>query len=126
MVEQPSTGDLHILTGAGRIHVVRPSALGHVEEAIQPVQYYHPQLRSSFWMRLSFSPCGRYLASGSSAGGVMTWDTEAKGVSSTAGRGIVREVKASRLELGNSAYTMCREREVTAVDWGHDMVRKPS
>jgi denticleless len=122
MVEQPSTGDLHILTGTGRVHVVRPSAMGDLREAIQPVEYYHDQLRSSFWMRLAFSPCGRYLAGGSASGGVMTWDTSLRGTRSSAG--ILKEIRATRLGLGPSAYT-AREREVSAVDWGHDMVSRP-
>ena len=125
MVEQPSTGDLHILTADSKVHVVRPAALlsgcSGTDEAVQPVRYSHPELRSSFWMGLSFSPCGRYLASGSSRGGVMTWDTQlqsAKGYN-VAG---MRDVVATKIGLGDAAQGWEREREVNAVDWGYDMV----
>jgi denticleless len=125
MIEQPSTGDLHILTADSKVHVVRPSALvsgcSGTEEAIQPIRYTHPELRSSFWMGLSFSPCGRYLASGSSRGGVMTWDT-----CPTATRGYnvsgMRDVVATKIGLGDAVQGWEREREVNAVDWGYDMV----
>lgn len=119
MCEQPSTGDLHVLTGDSKIHVVRPSlnVAGDNSDLIQPVRYVHPELRSNFWMGISFSPCGRYLASGSTKGGVMTWDTASRARSV---RGSVNEVVATRLNLGESCDG--REREVNAVDWGYDMV----
>jgi denticleless len=119
MCEQPSTGDLHILTGDSKIHVVRPSlnVAGDNSDLIQPVRYVHPELRSNFWMGISFSPCGRYLASGSTKGGVMAWDTASRPRSV---RGSVNEVVATRLSLGESCDG--REREVNAVDWGYDMV----
>ena len=121
LAEQPGTGDLFALTGDSKINVLRPSAAMTPEdltwtEAIQPVQCTHPDLRSNFWMGLSFSPCGRYLASGSSKGGVMTWDT---GDSSSVQRHGVRQVMATNLQLSNDG----RDREVSAVDWGYDMVR---
>lgn len=122
MVEQPSSGDLHMLTSDSKIHVVRPSAglcmSAPVSETILPVQYTHPMLQSTYWMRLAFSPCGRYLASGSSRGGLMTWDTERWASPFTSGPG-VRMEHATRLDLGPSFR---REREISTVDWGYDMV----
>lgn len=133
MTEQPTTGDLHILTADSRVHVVRPSAMLHssstlgTDEAIQPVRYSHPQLGSTYWMGLSFSPCGRYLASGSTKGGVMTWDTDSARAHG-AGYNVkeVSEVVATRVGLGPQSHGWEREREVNAVDWGYDMVRSPS
>ena len=136
MVEQPTTGDLHILTGDSQIHVVRPTAatsctssgglgsLGLLSEAIQPVKYTHPELRSTFWMGLAFSPCGRYLASGSARRGLMTWDV-ARNDSNVVrlGAGGAREVVATRLGMGDGwRGSQERDREVNAVDWGYDMV----
>ena len=50
----------------------------------------------------------------------MTWDTEDR----VDNRG---EVKATRLSLGTGgvAWSGAREREVSAVDWGRDLVRVP-
>lgn len=125
MAEQPTTGDLHVLTGDSKVHVLRPSAVvsapsDSLAEAIQPIRYTHPELKSSFWMGLAFSSCGRYLASGSSRGGVMTWDTKQVSM----GRGVVTEVTATRLGMGTSweGLVSGRDREVNAVDWGYDMV----
>ena len=123
MVEQPNSGDLHILTADSKIHVVRPSASAYPAEAVQPVQYTHPELRSSFWMGLAFSPCGRYLASGSARGGLMTWDTEARNVRGY-NRSVMTEVQATKLGMGQSWDGTGKEREVNAVDWGYDMVSR--
>ena len=124
MVEQPTTGDLFALTADSKVHVLRPSAAqpqGATEslaEAIQPVTYGHPHLRSNFWISLAFSPCGRYLASGSPKGGIMTWDTAAySGVS----RHGVQEIIGTRFGMGPGTG----DREINAVDWGYDMVSRP-
>lgn len=124
MVEQPSTGDVHILTADSRIHAVRPSATTTQAEAIQPVQYTHSELRSSFWMGLAFSPCGRYLASGSARGGLMTWDTEAKSAKGYNRQRTTTEVNATKLGMDHTWDGTGKEREVNAVDWGYDMVSK--
>lgn len=118
MVEQPSTGDIHLLSADSKIHVVRPSALDGEDEAIQPVRYTHSDLRSTYWMKISFSPCGKYLASGSSRGGMMTWDTQLPRVQNG-----MREVTATRISAGQVVCDeQVREQEVHAVDWGYDMV----
>jgi denticleless len=145
MAEQPSTGDIHILTADTKIHVVRPG-LGSDQESAQDVRYVHDQLRSTYWMKIAFSPDGRYLASGSSRGGLMCWDTQKsiRGWGSCmggGGRGAeegewkdgvrtrdgVREVSAKRLGMGLDQVGGGRrekDREVTAVDWGYDMVSR--
>lgn len=121
LVESPTTGDLFALCGDSKIHTLRPAyaAVGHTDTheeqpdlaAILPGTYTDPNLLvSSFYLRASVSPDGKSLACGSGRGGVMTWDVNGKPDS----RG---EVKATRLSLGVHG-----DREVSAIDWGHDMV----
>lgn len=123
LLECPLSGDLYTLCGDSKVHVLRPSAFTSTEEppnpeAIQPRTYTDPNLLvSSFYIRMAISPDGRYLSSGSCKGGVMTWDT----------KGPVDEwdeVNATRLSLGMGgvAWPEGREREVSAVDWGKDLV----
>lgn len=114
LCEDARTGDLYALCGDSQIHVLRPSAV-HTEsisEAILPYKYAHPDLLTrSFYIRMSLSSDGRYLACGSSHAGVMTWDTShAKGTPSS--------ILASRLPIPSESNP-----EVIAVDWGRDMVR---
>lgn len=68
---------------------------------------------------MAISPDGRYLSSGSCKGGVMTWDIEASGNRDG-------EVDATRLSLGMGgvAWPDGKEREVSAVDWGKDLVSR--
>lgn len=126
LVESPTTGDLFALCGDSKIHALRPAyaAVGHADSsaeadagsepdltAILPGTYTDPNLLvSSFYLRASVSPDGKSLACGSGRGGVMTWDIDGKPDS----RG---EIKATRLSLGVHG-----DREVSAIDWGHDMV----
>lgn len=78
--------------------------------AILPGTYTDPNLLvSSFYLRASISPDGERLACGSGRGGVMTWDVDGK----PDDRG---EIGATRLSLGVKG-----DREVSAIDWGHDM-----
>lgn len=124
LVESPTTGDLFALCGDSKIHTLRPAyaAVGHTDgqteepdlAAILPGTYTDPNLLvSSFYLRASVSPDGNSLACGSGRGGVMTWDVNGKPDS----RG---EIKATRLSLGVHG-----DREVSAIDWGHDMVCPP-
>lgn len=59
----------------------------------------------SFYVKIATSPCGKWLASGSSGGGVYIWDVAARSY----GPRIAVELQASRQEIG-------------AVDWSSDMV----
>lgn len=65
--------------------------------------YSHPAfISSSFYLRLSLSPCSRYLASGSVDGSLFLWDTESP------------TERAVRL-VGHT-------KEVSGVDWAQDVV----
>lgn len=110
LCEDPRTGDLYALCGDSQVHVLRPSAASAADplEAILPHKYAHPDLLTrSFYIRMSISSDGRYLACGSSHAGVMTWDTNHARHSTS--------VCASRLAIASNP-------EVIAVDWGKDMV----
>ncbi|WVQ84543.1 hypothetical protein IAT38_006697 [Cryptococcus sp. DSM 104549] len=130
LCESPVNGDLYALCGDSKIHTLRPSAALHQtaadspvaeldspsREAIQPKTFSDPNLLvQSFYLRLSISPDGRYLASGSCRGGLMTWDTQARGEETQ---------KATRLGLGMGGvgWPEHKDREICAVDWGKDMV----
>ena len=116
LVESPTTGDLFAMCGDSKIHALRPACARSPDEAIDtqailPRTYTDPNLRvSTFYLRASISPDGKYLACGSTYGGVMSWDVNGK----TDSKG---EVKATRLSFGKREDT-----EVSAIDWGHDMV----
>jgi denticleless len=58
----------------------------------------------SFYVKLATSPCGSWLASGSSGGGVYLWDVASRSLNQRA-----VELKAAGREIG-------------AVDWGSDSV----
>nr|XP_031859866.1 uncharacterized protein CI109_004714 [Kwoniella shandongensis]KAA5526938.1 hypothetical protein CI109_004714 [Kwoniella shandongensis] len=122
LCESPTTGDLYALCGDSKIHCLRPSAaimssdnddIPNIKEATQRTFTDPNLLVSSFYIKLAISADGKYLASGSCRGGVMTWDTTQK-----------EGGKATRLGMGMGgvAWPEGREREVCAVDWGKDMV----
>ncbi|ORY22130.1 WD40-repeat-containing domain protein [Naematelia encephala] len=113
MTECPLTGDLYVACGDSRIHTLRPSAANTddtsppLPEAIQPRVFANPDfLIRTFYVRLAVSPDGRYLACGNSHDGIMTFDT--------------RDGKGVKVGLGYGGYG--REREVSAVDWGKDLL----
>ncbi|CAK9784097.1 WD40 repeat-like protein [Cutaneotrichosporon oleaginosum] len=116
LCEDPRTGDLYTLCGDSQIHVLRPSAAqaDNPLEAIMPYKYAHPDLLTrSFYIRMSISSDGRYLACGSSHAGVMTWDTDYARHTST--------ICATRLAVPSVPTP-----EVIAVDWGKDMLSASS
>lgn len=119
LVESPTTGDLFAMCGDSKIHALRPACARTADEdidphAILPRTYTDPNLRvSTFYLRASISPDGKYLACGSTYGGIMAWDVNGK----TDSKG---EVKATRLGFGKR-----EDSEVSAIDWGHDMVCFP-
>ncbi|GAA5887824.1 hypothetical protein JCM6882_000765 [Rhodosporidiobolus microsporus] len=59
-----------------------------------PLQSYTSPLAryGSFYVRCAVSPCSRFLAAGSSDGGVLLWDTEGSGKDAVRVRGHEREV----------------------------------
>lgn len=124
LVESPTTGDLYALTGDARIHTLRPSyatlsptpETDVFSEAILPESYASDELRtSSFFVRMSLCPDGRYLAAGSGKGGVVAFDTQARGAEK--GKGV-------KFGLGDPAgyWPEGRTREVGAVDWGRGVM----
>ncbi|WWC67141.1 uncharacterized protein I206_101048 [Kwoniella pini CBS 10737] len=131
LCESPTTGDLYALCGDSKIHSLRPSHIlntsnqdgpeaGELDlrESIGIKTFTDPNLLvSSFYIRLSISPDGRYLSSGSCKGGVMTWDTLNRNTD-----------KATRMTLGEGGvqWPVGKEREVGAVDWGKDMLAASS
>lgn len=144
MVESPVNGDVYALCGDSRIHVLRPSAAltrhhpiwssGALnafteeeiyDEAVQPATYSDPSmLISNFYIRLSLSPDGRYLAAGSCKGGLMTWDTQERGPD-VDGRADGSRTVAKKLGMGveiGMSEVGGKDREVCAVDWGKDIV----
>jgi WD40 repeat protein len=70
-----------------------------------PVQTFTSPLArySSFYVRCAVSPDSRYLAAGSSDGGVLLWDTEGNGKDAVRVKG--------------------HEREVSGLDWSSEGVR---
>lgn len=80
-----------------------------------PQKFVHPdQVMRSFYIRMSMSPDGRYLACGSSHAGVTTWDT-------LSGPQSQRRVLPTHFPVP-SIYSHATP-EVIAVDWGKDIVR---
>lgn len=137
-------GDVYALCGDSKVHVLRPSAalIQHhpthssgafnafteeetYAEAVQPATYSDPSmLISNFYIRLSLSPDGRYLAAGSCKGGLMTWDTQERGqdmnrrrdASTTVAKKLGMGFEVGMSEIGG------KDREVCAVEWGKDIV----
>jgi denticleless len=71
---------------------------------------HHSLKLDTFYPRLALSPCGNFLAAGSSTGNVLLWDTE-----SVLRPGAAEAAKAPIILGGASA-------ETSGVDWGHDSV----
>jgi denticleless len=69
-------------------------------------QLSHPGLFvNSFYVKLAISPCGSWLASGSSGGGIYLWDVASR-----------PSHQRKAVELKSAGQ------EVSAVDWAGDMV----
>ncbi|EJT49021.1 pseudouridine synthase [Trichosporon asahii var. asahii CBS 2479] len=121
LCEQPSTGDLFVLCGDSKVHVLRPSwakaTSSDRSEAILPQKFVHPMLVTrSFYIRMALSPDGRRLACGSSTGGVMMWDVDRYPQNG-------EQTEATRLEI---PHTTPEAPEVIALDWGKDMIAASS
>lgn len=69
----------------------------------------------TFYPRLAISPCGGYLASGSSTGNVLVWDTE------KVLRPGASEKEREAVVLGGASSA-----ETSGVDWGYDSVSSRS
>lgn len=80
----------------GRIYAFDPLNLTH---AAPLAVYSHPKaLYGTFYIRVAVSPCSRFIASGSSEGGVYTWDAEGNGQDAV--RMVGHEKETSGLDWG--------------------------
>ncbi|WWC85496.1 uncharacterized protein L201_000360 [Kwoniella dendrophila CBS 6074] len=146
LCESPATGDLYALCGDSKIHSLRPSSMLYsssnlvneersrhsvfldnddkerefnLRETIGIKTYTDPNLLvSSFYIKLSISPDGKHLSSGSCKGGLMTWDINSK----------INDKATNRLSLaqGGVTWPQNKEREIGAVDWAKDMLAASS
>lgn len=97
------------------IHLHSPLSLS--TPSIHPSQVYsHPDLRTSFYSRIALSPCGRYLASGSTRGAVHLFEVGG-GLSYTAQIGEDRR-KGIVLKADEGG------KEIGCVDWGGEGVSR--
>lgn len=112
LCEQPLNGDIYALCGDSNVHVLRPAAAKQADcdprQAILPQTFTHPDPLINFYIRMSLSPDCKYLACGSSSGGVMTWDTRSAQAAAT----------PVRVQVPNDP----NQPEFVAVDWAKDMV----
>jgi denticleless len=119
LVESPTSGDIYALTGDSNVHTLRPAYASLTpnfddpafQQAILPDFYASKDLHvQTFFVRMALSPDGRYLATGNSKAGVVTFDTREK-----RSKGVV-------FDLGKDPeyWPKGRAREVTSVDWGRD------
>ncbi|GAA6028433.1 hypothetical protein JCM8097_007027 [Rhodosporidiobolus ruineniae] len=98
MALAPDGRRLYAQATDSRIHAFTPLNL----TLPSPVRTFLPPPSSkfsSFYVRCAVSPCSRYLAAGSSDGGLVMWDTEGSGTSEEA------------------VVVRGHEREVSGVDW---------
>lgn len=88
---------------ARRIYAFDPLNLTHST----PLSVFsHPKaLYGTFYIRVAVSPCSRYIASGSSEGGVYTWDTEGGGQDGVRMAG--HEKETSGLDWGGKGKVSC-------------------
>jgi WD40 repeat protein len=100
-----------------RIHTYPVASLGytssHPNSAPIPEPLIHPTFRvTSFYVRLATSPCGNWLASGSTGGNTYIWDIKqvlASGCGSRFG------------DLGRKPVILKgSEKETGSLDWAHD------
>ncbi|KAI6151826.1 WD40-repeat-containing domain protein [Pisolithus tinctorius] len=102
----PTSGLLFALGADNYIHAYDSSSLTHVESIT------HPNMLSSFYVRLASSPCGRWLASGCMAknGSLFLYDV------SNVGR------LSSAVPPTTAVEFRGQTGEVGAVDWATDMI----
>lgn len=102
----PTSSLLFALGADNYIHAYDSSSLTHVESIT------HPNMLSSFYVRLATSPCGRWLASGCTAknGSLFLYDV------SNVGRLSSAVPPTTAVELRGQTG------EVGAVDWATDMI----
>lgn len=100
-----SPSDMTDLLTPHRIYAFDPLNLTH---SVPLSVFSHPQaLYGTFYIRVAVSPCSRYIASGSSEGGVYTWDAEGSGQ--------------------DGVRLVGHEKETSGLDWGgRDRVSLPS
>lgn len=76
----------------------------------------HPNLRTSFYVRLASSPCGRWLVSGCSGKNSSSFLIDVSNAARLSTSPYSRQPLAAAVELRGQAG------EVGAVDWAHEMV----
>ncbi|KAF9221937.1 WD40 repeat-like protein [Gyrodon lividus] len=109
----PTSSLLFALGADSRLHT-------YSSPMLMPLQTdTHPNLRTSFYVRLASSPCGRWLASGCSGnnGSLFLFD-----VSNAARLSALPHAKGSAQSLSAAVELRGQIGEIGAVDWAHDMV----
>lgn len=106
----PTSGLLFALGADSRLYTYSSPSLIPLEAET------HPNLRTSFYVRLSGSPCGRWLASGCSGktGSSFLFD-----ISNAARLSVPPH---SRRSMANAVELRGHTGEVGAVDWAHEML----
>ncbi|KAI5479845.1 hypothetical protein MNV49_002403 [Pseudohyphozyma bogoriensis] len=98
MVMAPNGQKIYGLSTDSKIYSFDPHNL---TQAVPLTTFTHPQLScATFYVRISVSPCSRFLASGSSDGSVLLWDTEGPG--------------------NDGVRVLGHEKETAGLDWGYD------
>lgn len=104
----PSAGRVFALSSDSRVHTYNASGAAGVPLGVQQADqvYTHRHMvANSFYVRVSVSPCGRWMATGGQGGSAFLFDV---------GAGSTDKLVTEGVELRG------QEGEVGAVDWGHD------
>ncbi|KIJ19992.1 hypothetical protein PAXINDRAFT_166171 [Paxillus involutus ATCC 200175] len=109
----PTSSLLFALGADSRLHTYSSPGLIPLEADT------HPNLRTSFYVRLASSPCGRWLASGCSGkdGSLFLFD-----VSNAARLSVSPYTKGCTASLSAAVQLRGQIGEIGAVDWANDMV----
>ena len=86
------------------------SRLAPLSAYLPKVLSHHSLKLDTFYPRLALSPCGGFLAAGSSTGNVLLWDAE------SVLRPTAPEAAMTPVVLGGASA------ETSGVDWGYDSV----
>jgi denticleless len=125
----PSVGKLYALGIDSRVHVYNPYGAAGVplgyevesEEAKDGVvaayseTFSHPRMATnSFYVRIGISPCGRWLASGSTGGSAYLFDISQSQYPRRAGHAVNNTRRWEGIQLPG------QRGEVGALDWGYE------
>ena len=88
------------------------------------ITYAHPDVTpSGYYLRLAISPCEKYIGCGSSKGSFHVWSAGQNTRNYTTTDFTEGTVVEAGLEIGKGWH----QRELHAIDWGHEQVRlKPT